>query len=118
MSRLTKKFDNGLGHKDCFFGCSSCTGHPCEELQEMIEKLAHYEDLEEQGRLIELPCLPIEKVWVGKEKGNMHKVTYISLSGIVSDMEDGFHIVRDKEVQKVVDELMEPEAKLAELKGK
>lgn len=48
----------------------------------------------------------------------MHKVTYISLSGIVSDIEDGFHIVRDKEVQKVVDELMEPEAKLAELKGR
>lgn len=30
---------------------------------EAIEKLAHYEDLKEQGRLIELPCAVGETVW-------------------------------------------------------
>ena len=29
-----------------------------------IEKLAHYEDMEEQGRLIELPCAVGDKVWM------------------------------------------------------
>ena len=30
---------------------------------EAIDKLAHYEDMEEQGRLIELPCKVGEKVY-------------------------------------------------------
>ena len=32
-------------------------------LQDVIDKLAHYEDLEEQGRLIELPCAVGDTVW-------------------------------------------------------
>ena len=55
--RLTKQFMYGLGHKECSDACAVCdvTGC-CDLLEEMLEKLAHYEELEEQGRLIELPC--------------------------------------------------------------
>ena len=41
---------------DCAYGCK------WEE--EAWSKLAHYEDLEEQGRLIELPCAVGDKVWI------------------------------------------------------
>ena len=37
--------------------CSSCV------LSAVFEKLAHYEDLEEQGRLIELPCKVGDTIW-------------------------------------------------------
>lgn len=48
MSRLTKRNKNGEAYVISGIGV-------CRFGQE-IEKLAHYEDLEEQGRLIELPC--------------------------------------------------------------
>lgn len=35
--------------------CSQGTGN-CEIVKRMVEKLADYEDLEEQGRLLKLPC--------------------------------------------------------------
>lgn len=55
MSRLTKWFadSDDYGHNSCFGGCESCNGVMCGYAVEMVEKLAHYEDLEEQGRLIE-----------------------------------------------------------------
>ena len=54
MKRLTKQFMYGLGHKDCYDACSVCdVAGCCDSLEEMLEKLAHFEDLEEQGRLIE-----------------------------------------------------------------
>ena len=59
MGRLTKEFEFGLGYTECYEACGMCftveSGSFCTGLQEMLEKLAHYEDLEEQGRLIELP---------------------------------------------------------------
>ena len=36
-------------------GCSQGTGN-CDYVREMVQKLADYEDKEEQGLLIELPC--------------------------------------------------------------
>ena len=39
-------------------GCDGCL------IDKAICKLAHYEDLEEQGRLIELPCKIGDKVWI------------------------------------------------------
>lgn len=65
MSRLTKQFMYGLGHKDCYDACSVCdVAECCDSLEEMLEKLAHYEDLEEQGRLIELPCAVGDTVYL------------------------------------------------------
>lgn len=63
MERLTERFSNGQA---AVYGCGSnckydykyCNNHTedCPTIIEIYEKLAHYEDLEEQGRLIELPC--------------------------------------------------------------
>lgn len=65
MSRLTKWFadSDDYGHNSCFGGCESCNGVMCGYAVEMVEKLAHYEDLEEQGRLIELPCKVGDTIW-------------------------------------------------------
>lgn len=56
MSRLTKYFTDGdeYGYNLCHGGCESCNGVLCGNALEMIKKLAHYEDLEEQGRLVEV----------------------------------------------------------------
>ena len=55
MGRLTERYENGIAV-------------PVQELdmpllEEVIEKLAHYEDLEEAGRLIELPCAVGEPIY-------------------------------------------------------
>jgi hypothetical protein len=58
MSRLTKKNGKPCIHcnaLDCFADC--------KELFALYNKLAHYEDLEEQGRLIELPCKVGDKLY-------------------------------------------------------
>lgn len=57
MERLTKQFMYGLGHKDCYDACSVCdVAGCCGLLEDILEKLAHYEDLEEQ----------LEKLYGGK----------------------------------------------------
>ena len=65
MERLTKyKFGNIVSEKQekagihCSNFCNNCsqgTGD-CKHLKAMIEKLAAYEDAEEQGLLLKLPC--------------------------------------------------------------
>ena len=72
------------------------------------EKLAHYEDLEEQGRLIELPCRLYEEVWVAHEQIATFKKRFERESTIVDWMEQGYVIGHTK---------AEVERKLAELKG-
>ena len=61
--RLTS-YENGLDremvcrHEDCHTSeehCPHINECECGCLQEVLEKLAHYEDLEEQGKLMELP---------------------------------------------------------------
>ena len=53
--RLTKQFMYGFGHKECYDACAVCDIQLCDLVEEMLEKLASYEDLEEQGRLVILP---------------------------------------------------------------
>ena len=61
MGRLTIRIDGEayiekVANKYCEDVCSSrnrCNDCP---IRDAFNKLAHYEDLEEQGRLIELPC--------------------------------------------------------------
>ena len=59
MGRLTKKNWNEVAYSTwetcgldsyCKRSCDGC------HIPKVFDKLAHYEDLEEQGRLIELPC--------------------------------------------------------------
>lgn len=61
MERLTKKNDGGgYYYPKCFEKCnglgasSKCDN--CEITTSVCEKLGEYEDLEEQGRLVKLPC--------------------------------------------------------------
>jgi len=49
--------------------CSQSTGN-CEIVKRMVEKLAEYEDLEEQGRLIKLPCNIGDDVWFVPSQAN------------------------------------------------
>ena len=54
MSRLTERLDgDGLcyGKIDCEDNCSYC-----DRFLKVLDKLAYYEDKQEQGLLIELPC--------------------------------------------------------------
>lgn len=69
MERLTKNNGNGdYYYPKCFekcdgFGASSKCDN-CEITTGACEKLGRYEDLEEQGRLIKLPCEVGDTVYV------------------------------------------------------
>ena len=62
MERLTKKIGNtncvkGCG-SNCKYGFQHCRTEDwenCKTIDDVIDKLAEYEDLEEQGRLIKIP---------------------------------------------------------------
>ena len=63
MKRLTKRTELGVSidkNEDCPSCniCWNCNISPreCEYINDALEKLADYEDLEEQGRLVKLPC--------------------------------------------------------------
>ena len=77
-------------------------------LSDALRKLAHYEDLEEQGRLIELPCLPNEEVWLSNKRFGTHKMMYASREAIVRAIEAGNAIGYTKEAA---------EAKLKEMES-
>lgn len=71
MERLTEKIHNtncvaGCG-SNCKYGFEYChkeNWENCETISDVIDKLAEYEDLEEQGRLIKLPCKVGDVVYV------------------------------------------------------
>lgn len=65
MSRLTERINGEIYKKgNCESPCSKCDKEfYCDELEDMMNKLAHYEDLEEQGLLLELPCKVGDTVW-------------------------------------------------------
>lgn len=82
-------------------------------LAEAMNKLAHYEDLEEQGRLIELPCKVGDTLyWVSKcylrKQYAIAEVYYDTIDDILSAKDEfGKTLFLTRE---------EAEAKLAELK--
>lgn len=70
MDRLTGRNREGGA---CFNKCfeEPCNGEgasdrcdKCDYLLDVCEKLAHYEDMEEQGKLLMLPCKPGDTVYV------------------------------------------------------
>jgi hypothetical protein len=79
MERLTIRIDGEayikkVGNKYCEEVCSDmdrCNSCP---IREAFNKLAHYEDLEEQGRLIELPCKVGDTVWNVNEYADGFKI--------------------------------------------
>lgn len=63
MERLTEKIGNtncvkGCG-SNCKYGFQHCRTEDwenCKTIDDVIDRLAEYENLEEQGRLVKLPC--------------------------------------------------------------
>ena len=70
MERLTKREDDSITYNEkrefeCGEYCDSCSQGEgnCKTVENMIKKLATYEDLEEQGLLVRLPCKVGDTVW-------------------------------------------------------
>lgn len=50
-----------------------------EKFHKVCEKLAHYEDLAEAGRLVELPCKVGDIVWfIGKDHGSKENSVFLT----------------------------------------
>lgn len=70
MERLTKREDDSITYNEkrefeCGEYCDSCSqgAGNCKTVENMIKKLATYEDLEEHGLLVRLPCKVEDMVW-------------------------------------------------------
>ena len=70
MKRLTKWEDDSITYNEkrefeCGEYCDRCSqgAGNCKTVENMIKKLATYEDLEEQGLLVRLPCPIGTTVW-------------------------------------------------------
>lgn len=63
MGRLTERDKYGLWVSTQHMTGQDTWIETYEEMSPAIIKLAHYEDMEEQGRLIELPCAVGDTVW-------------------------------------------------------
>lgn len=73
MERLTNR---DYGENSCAVYtsyCDACHNSDCHcgLVEDMIEKLADYEDLEEQGRLVKLPCNRGDKIYFIKSAFSM-----------------------------------------------
>lgn len=116
MGRLTECKD-----RYCFTACAGerekiredCSFYEICYERQLYDKLAHYEDLEEQGRLIELPCALNSKLYFFGEKTDGTKVvdsitlsTYDHCINIGQHIGHGFYLTKE-----------EAEAKLKELEG-
>ena len=71
MERLTKWEDGSITYNEkreleCGEYCDSCSqgAGNCKTVENMIKKLATYEDLEEQGLLVRLPCKVGDDVYI------------------------------------------------------
>ena len=71
-------------------GGTFCENGSCSQ-RKVWERLKEYEDLEEQGRLVVLPCKVGDTVYMPTGRWRM--------TGFESDVCDGFHIARDGVLQ-------------------
>ena len=84
MKRLTKRNIHGVPYyPECFDKCAgkgpSIKCHCCYFEHEIIIKLAEYEDLEEQGRLLVLPCKVGDKLYLLQENNRKHEVVEVEV---------------------------------------
>lgn len=77
MERLTKRMERtyiACGNlivarcENCQDRKPSCYEEDCQAELDVIQKLASLEDLEEDGRLIKLPCKPGDEIWTVEEE--------------------------------------------------
>lgn len=125
MERLTNR---NYGENSCAVYTSYCdachnSDCHCELVEDMIEKLAEYEDLEEQGRLIKLPCKVGDTLY--RLVPNLYrKYVEIKIAQFVIN-ENGIYFITNKGVSWSAGEIgktvfltkPEAEAKLKELRG-
>lgn len=107
MSRLTKCNKNRI---ECNIGHCPEDCNTCGMFNDIRKKLSHYEDLEKQGRLIELPCKVGDTVWLVEKNFPQYppiKFKFSRKSDIMREMEKGMIFEKTKE---------EAEAKLKELR--
>ena len=84
MQRLTdRNADGNYFYPKCFEKCdglwASRKCDNCEITTSICEKLGKYEDLEEQGRLVKLPCKVGDKVY-GLSMGKIIRLTVNEIS--------------------------------------
>lgn len=143
MERLTFRTELGVSidkEEDCPT-CSICWDcdippRKCLYIKDALEKLADYEDLEEQGRLLKLPCKVGDTVWqimvVGVQGKNIQYgifkavVTKISadyqMNFLLSTITEDEKRYRNEVTSTAIGDTMfftksEAEAKLKELRG-
>lgn len=121
MGRLTKKFDDGYGSTDCYHSCFDCYGNECESVTLMVDKLAHYEDMEEAGRLYVLACgieKPLYVLIPQLDWKDSHFGTKWCISTVVPrDVEECLLWEDDVKRGMAFLTIAEAEAKLKELEG-
>ena len=123
MERLTKKNDGGdYYYPKCFEKCNGLGASRkcdnCEITTSVCEKLGKYEDLEEQGRLVILPCKAgdtVYKVNKASRKVTQHKVREVEDEQVVFENYD--YCSFNRFGKTVFLTKSEAEAKLKELRG-
>ena len=121
MGRLTRKIEHlwcveGVGFAGCVIACRYSECGDCR-ISDAFTKLAHYEDLEEQGRLEVLPCKKgedayfiIENYIYGEigDKSELHRQIFKRPFSLYEYIKHGKRAYATRE---------EAEAKLKELEG-
>lgn len=75
-----KNEETGISCSSFCNNCSQGTGN-CKCVKEMVEKLAEYEDLEEQGKLLKVPCKVGDEIFIPIDfQGKVHH-------GVIIDVE-------------------------------
>lgn len=127
MERLTKRDFSRITYNErrsimCSSYCDNCSqgAGNCKTVKNMIKKLATYEDLEDQGLLVRLPCKVGDTVYdiVGKPLRIVeHKVDAFHID------KKGFHlqiingVLEKKQEAKVYFSREEAKQKLEEMKN-
>ena len=126
MERLTRRSANGTGVY------ATPSGEPVkweDNRHNVLQKLTEYEDLEEQGRLIILPCKVGDTVYaIGFNNNKPIIYESVVLSILITEKEIAFNVkvdefgINSKLKQSMFDKTVflaksEAEAKLKELRG-
>ena len=128
MGRLTPKdWENQSNEIWLKLGYIQMSDEPFRTfLSESLQKLAHYEDLEEQGGLIELPCAVGDTVWriiemsTGKTLNRNGATVNATIKRFIKPVKvtkNNLLDICETYGKKVFSTKEEAEAKLAELKG-
>lgn len=102
MNRLTIRNDEGIGVLRKPYECERC-GETCWSLPDLgngspTDRLAEYEELEDQGRLLKLPCAVGDTVWdIDFRRPCGYEVTGFSFGSLNDD---------DWEEEKILDQIV------------